>query len=76
MREILKHIKVWFMLIRVNFMSQMEYRANFVRGVERIGGFGGKSDVLAMNEVYAGRPDYYRVTQERLGSATAAQVSA
>src|SRR5438552_874401 len=28
-------------------------RANFIRGIERIGGFGGKSDVLAINEVYA-----------------------
>jgi zinc protease len=45
--------------------------ADFVRGVERIGGFGGKSDVLAMNQVYAGDPDFYKVTQKRLMSATA-----
>src|SRR5438552_10878208 len=29
----------------------------FVRQSERIGGFGGKSDNLAMNEAYRGRPD-------------------
>jgi zinc protease len=34
--------------------------AQFVRGTERIGGFGGKSDVLAMNQTYRGRPDFYK----------------
>src|SRR5947208_8313013 len=29
-------------------------RASFIRGIERIGGFGGKSDVLARNEVFTG----------------------
>lgn len=48
-----------------------QYRARFVRGVERIGGFGGKSDVLAMNEVYAGSPDFYKTTLERVAGATA-----
>jgi len=50
---------------------KMQKRADFIRGVERIGGFGGKSDVLAMNEVYAGNPDFYKVTQERFRTATA-----
>ena len=48
-----------------------QYRASFVRGIERIGGFGGKSDVLAMNEVYGGRPDFYKVTLDRVAKATA-----
>jgi zinc protease len=48
-----------------------EKHADFIRGVERIGGFGGKSDVLAMNQVYAGDADYYKVTQKRLMAATA-----
>lgn len=47
-----------------------QYRARFIRGIERIGGFGGKSDILARNEVYAGQPDYYKVTLERINSAT------
>ncbi|HEY7194870.1 MAG TPA: pitrilysin family protein [Gemmatimonadales bacterium] len=46
-------------------------RANFIRGIERIGGFGGKSDVLAINEVYAGNADHYQVTRQRIASATA-----
>lgn len=47
-----------------------QYRANFIRGIERIGGFGGKSDILAKNEVYAGSPDYYKVTLERMKTMT------
>jgi zinc protease len=35
-------------------------RADFVRGIERIGGFGGKSDVLAQSQVYLGSADAYR----------------
>ncbi|HEU5185357.1 MAG TPA: pitrilysin family protein [Gemmatimonadaceae bacterium] len=53
-----------------------QYRANFIRGAERIGGFGGKSDILATNMVYAGNPDHYRITLSRIASATAAQLRA
>ena len=46
-------------------------RASFIRGIERIGGFGGKSDVLARNEVFTGAADHYLVTQRRIAAATA-----
>ncbi|MCB0526062.1 MAG: pitrilysin family protein [Saprospiraceae bacterium] len=36
------------------------YFANFIKRLERIGGFGGKSDLLAENEVYGGSPDAYK----------------
>src|SRR6266513_1261015 len=49
-------------------------RASFIRGIERIGGFGGKSDVLAVNEVYAGSADHYQVTRQRIAAATAANL--
>jgi len=49
-------------------------RANFIRGIERIGGFGGKSDVLAVNEVFAGSADHYQVTRQRIAAATAADL--
>jgi zinc protease len=49
-------------------------RAGFIRGVERIGGFGGKSDVLAKGEVFAGRPDFYKGQLQRTAAATAAQL--
>lgn len=44
--------------------------ARFVRGVERIGGFGGKSDILALNEVYGGSPEYWKTTRGRIDAAT------
>ena len=40
--------------------AKMDHKARFIRGVERIGGFGGKSDILARNEVYAGDPSHYK----------------
>ena len=46
-------------------------RASFIRGVERIGGFGGKSDVLAQGQVYAGDPAFYKTKQEWIAGATA-----
>lgn len=50
--------------------AKTQHRARFIRGIERIGGFGGKSDVLAMNQVYAGTPDYYKMTLKRVADAT------
>ncbi|GAB2504201.1 M16 family metallopeptidase [Lysobacter humi (ex Lee et al. 2017)] len=49
-------------------------RAGFVRGVERIGGFGGKSDVLAECAVFEGRPDCYKQELATLMAATPAQL--
>ncbi len=37
-------------------------KASFIRGIERIGGFGGKSDILAYGEVYGGTPEAYKKT--------------
>lgn len=44
--------------------------ASFVRGAERIGGFGGKSDILAQNQVYTGNPEHYKITKSRIANAT------
>ncbi|MXX61119.1 MAG: insulinase family protein [Holophagales bacterium] len=54
--------------------AQASTRASFIRGVERIGGFGGKSDVLAASEVYLGSPDGHKTTQANLLAATVADV--
>ncbi len=54
--------------------AKTEYIASFIRGIERIGGFGGKSDVLAKNEVLAGDPGFYKVTLERVRAATASDL--
>lgn len=45
-------------------------RSDFLRGFERIGGFGGKSDVLAEHAVYAGDPGYYLERAKRMDAAT------
>jgi zinc protease len=47
-----------------------ESRADFVRGIERIGGFGGKSDILATYQVFAGDPGAYQTMLQRKADAT------
>lgn len=47
-----------------------QYQANFVRGIERIGGFGGKSDILQQNLVFAGNPEHYKKTLSTIASAS------
>jgi len=37
------------------------YYASFVRGLERVGGFGGKSDILARNQTFFGNADGYKL---------------
>lgn len=54
--------------------AKTEALAGFIRGIERIGGFGGTSDILAMNEVFAGNPDFYKTKIERTRDATAVEV--
>jgi zinc protease len=51
-----------------------QYTANFIRGSERIGGFGGKSDILATNEIFGGRPDYYQTIFQHVNDATPANI--
>jgi predicted Zn-dependent peptidase len=48
--------------------------ARFVRGIERIGGFGGKADVLAECQVYTGNAACYRASLATIQSSTAAQL--
>jgi zinc protease len=50
---------------------ETQYVADFVRGIERIGGFGGKSDRLAQYTVFTGSPDGYKLTLKRVREATA-----
>ena len=49
-------------------------RADFIRGLERVGGFGGKSDLLARNQVYGGDPLHYLKSVDRINNASAKQV--
>ena len=49
---------------------QTQYQAGFLRGVERIGGFGGKSDYLAQSAVFIGDPSAYKTMLKRVQTAT------
>jgi zinc protease len=53
-----------------------QYQANFIRGIERIGGFGGKSDQLARNQVFRGDPAAYKTSLKRVQEATAEDLKA
>ena len=46
------------------------FEAGFVRGIERIGGFGGKADALAECAVFTGDPGCFRTSQEVIAKAT------
>jgi len=50
------------------------FEAGFIRGIERIGGFGGKADVLAECMVFSGDPGCYREQLAQLASATPERV--
>jgi len=47
-----------------------EYAAGFIRGVDRIGGFGGKSDVLARGQAFLGDPGFYKAQLQRVQDAS------
>ncbi len=52
------------------------FKAGFIRGIERIGGFGGKADVLAECAVYTGNPGCFRTSLKTIDTATTAQIKA
>lgn len=55
-------------------LAKTQILGNFARIVERIGGFGGKSDYLARCQTFTGNPDCYKVYLERVKAATVASV--
>jgi zinc protease len=42
----------------------MDSRSSFIRGIERVGGFSGKSGILAESAVFGGSPDAYKESLE------------
>ncbi len=54
--------------------AKSSYFAGFIKGMERIGGFGGVSDILASNETYFGNPDYYRTVLQIVEEVTVADL--
>jgi len=55
-------------------LAKTQILGNYVRIVERIGGFGGKSDLLARCQTFTGNPDCYKDYLERVKAATPATV--
>jgi len=50
------------------------YFSNFVRGAERIGGFGGKSDILAQSQIYGGSADAFKKILAFAANTTVADI--
>lgn len=47
---------------------------DFIKGMERIGGFGGKSDIFAQNEVFKGDAGFYKTRLQAMQEATAPKI--
>ena len=56
--------------------AKTAFRAGFIRGIERIGGFGGKADALAECAVYEGDPGCFRTSLSTIRDASVADVKA
>jgi len=56
--------------------AKTAFRSGFIRGIERIGGFGGKADALAECAVYEGDPGCFRTSLGNIQNASAADVKA
>ncbi len=56
--------------------SRTGKQADFLRGAERIGGFGGKSDILASGEIYYGDAGAYKTVQRTINNATSKNIRA
>jgi zinc protease len=54
--------------------ARTEQLAGFIRGLERIGGFGGKTNTLAEGQVYGDDPGFYKKRIARIEKATAADL--
>ncbi|MET0265614.1 MAG: pitrilysin family protein [Duganella sp.] len=55
-------------------IAKTKILAQYTRIVERVGGFGGKSDLLASCQTYAGNPDCYKDYLKAVKAATPASV--
>ncbi|HEX8853456.1 MAG TPA: pitrilysin family protein [Pyrinomonadaceae bacterium] len=56
--------------------AQSRALSDFVRGTERLGGFGGRSDVLAESMTYGGDPNVYLDQLEEMATTTPEEVRA
>jgi zinc protease len=81
LEEIEKEIDIILNDILTNGFTQEEldmavttWESSFVRGLERVGGFGGKADRLNRYNIYLGDPDMLKYDMERYTNATVGSV--
>ena len=55
--------------------ARMTFVSGFLRGMERLGGFGGRSDILAESMTFGGSPEAYLGRIRRMVAATPQQVA-
>src|SRR6202040_573575 len=55
-------------------LAKTQTYGQYARIMERIGGFGGKSDILAKCQTFTGNPDCYKEYLKRVSAATPASV--
>jgi zinc protease len=55
-------------------LAKTQILGQYARIMERIGGFGGKSDILAKCQTFTGNPDCYKTYLQRVRAATPASV--
>ena len=56
--------------------ARTRMNASTIRGLEQIGGFGGKAVALAEGQLYAGDPGFWRTNLERMNNASADAMTA
>ncbi|MBN2506138.1 MAG: insulinase family protein [Verrucomicrobia bacterium] len=56
--------------------AKVQYEAAFIRGIEQVGGFSGKANILAHNLVFTGNPHYYQTALRETREVSAAQLLA
>ncbi|MBL4674805.1 MAG: insulinase family protein, partial [Mucilaginibacter sp.] len=54
--------------------AKTTYFSDFIKGMEGIGGFGGKSDILAQYETFNGDADHYKTVQKWIKEANVADI--
>jgi predicted Zn-dependent peptidase len=54
--------------------AKASYFSGFIKGMERIGGFGGKTDILARSATYFDDPEYYKIQLRHVSEATIADL--
>ncbi len=57
-------------------LAKTQILGQYARTMERIGGFGGKSDILARCQTFTGNPECYKTYLQRVEDATPASVKA